>query len=267
MTPVPGYRLIAPIHRHGAVAVYDAWSEERGCRCVVKLVAAGARHRHERDALAHEGRLLLSLSHPHIVRAYELLARPRRALVLETLPGETLSYALRTRGPLAARDVTQLALQLCSAIGYLHGRGVLHLDLKPSNVVCHGGLARLIDLGIACAPGRGRAGVGSPPYLAPEQARGGWLSTATDAFGLGALLYEAIAGHAPFRESNARRYAQLHRRARLGARCAAHPEDLVAAVEGCLDPDPAARPTIAELDRVCRALAAGLEEPSARSIA
>jgi serine/threonine protein kinase len=255
MTLVPGYRLIAPLHRHGTVSVYDAWSDERGCRCVVKLVAPGRGLRHERRALAREGRLLLSLSHPHIVRAYELRARPRCALVLETLPGETLSYGLRTHGPLATRDVAQLGIQLSGAVRYLHTRGVLHLDLKPSNVVCHGGFARLIDLGIARAPGRGSAGVGSAPYLAPEQARGGWLSTATDVFGLGALLYEAIAGHAPFRRSTHRRYEQLQRRARLVGVRAAHPGALIRAVERCLDPDPGARPSVPELQATLRGIA------------
>jgi eukaryotic-like serine/threonine-protein kinase len=243
----PAYRALRVLQRNGAVSVYDAWSEERGCRCVLKRAGAGPLHSRERRALAREGRLLLSLSHPHIVRAYELQLRPRCVLVLETLPGETLAYAIRARGPLALGDLAHLGLQLCSALRYLHARGVLHLDLKPSNVVCHGGIARLIDLGISRPPGRAPAGVGSPPYLAPEQARGGPLSPATDVFGLGALLYECIAGKAPFRRSTAGFYEQLRRRARLGDSGVPVPAQLARIVDASLDPDPGARPGVEDV--------------------
>jgi serine/threonine protein kinase len=168
-------------------------------------------------------------------------------LVLETLPGETLAYGIRERGPLGPSDVAQLGLQLCSALRYLHGRGVLHLDLKPSNVVCHGGIARLIDFGISRRPGRAPAGLGSPPYLAPEQARGESLSSATDLFGLGVVLYECIAGHSPFRRSTARLYEQLGRRARLADASVTAPERLARIVDALLDPDPRSRPGVEEL--------------------
>ncbi|HYS83014.1 MAG TPA: serine/threonine-protein kinase, partial [Anaeromyxobacteraceae bacterium] len=214
MELAPGYRGLRLLRRNGRIAVYDAWSEARGCRCVVKMVDRRG-DAHDRQELAKEGRLLLSLTHPHIVRAYELLRRPRTALVMETLPGETLGHAIRARGRLDARDVAQLGVQLCSALQYLHGQGVLHLDLKPSNIVCCAGLARLIDLGLARRPGRGSAGVGSAPYLSPEQARGGWLSEASDVFGLGAALYHAASGRAPFRGDGRRGYQQLRMRARV----------------------------------------------------
>jgi serine/threonine protein kinase len=249
----PRYRALALLHRNGAVSVYDAWSEERGCRCVVKVARRGPDAARERRALAREGRLLLSLSHPHIVRAYELLSRPRAALVLETLPGETLAHALHARGPLRPGDVARLGLQLCSAVEYLHHQGVLHLDLKPSNVICHGGLARLIDLGIARAPGRGHRGVGSAPYLAPEQARGTAVTSATDVFGIGAVLYEAATGRPPFRGS-ARGFEQLRRRARVRDAGVPVPGRLARVVDRCLHPDASARPGVEELRRALRRL-------------
>jgi len=249
----PGYRALRLLHRNGAVSIYDAWSDERGCRCVVKLAGAGRRNVRERKALAREGRLLLSLSHPHIVRAYDLLVRPRTALILETLPGETLAHLLRARGPLGAQDVAQLGAQLCSALRYLHARGTLHLDLKPSNVVCHGGLARLLDLGISRRPGRGHRGVGSAPYLAPEQARGEWVSVATDVFGLGAVLYHAASGRAPFR-GVVGGFDQLRRRARVREAAPCVPERLARVIDACLAPDAAARPDVARVARLLRSL-------------
>jgi serine/threonine protein kinase len=244
---VPRYRALRLLHRRGEISVYDAWSEERACRCVLKCAAPGPRHAHERRALRREGQLLLSLSHPHIVRAYELLSHPSCALVLETLPGETLAYGIRAHGPLAPRDVARLGLQLCSALRYLHARATLHLDLKPSNVVCHGGIARLLDLGISRPPGPAPAGVGSPPYLAPEQARGDTLSPATDVFGLGALLYECLAGRAPFRRSTGRFYEQLRRRARLADSGAPVPAQLERIVDASLEPDPRSRPSLEDV--------------------
>ncbi|WP_242342791.1 serine/threonine-protein kinase [Anaeromyxobacter terrae] len=249
----PAYRTLRLLRQNGDVSVYDAWSLERGCRCVAKVLRGGRFDRPAgRRALRAEGTLLLSLSHPHIVRGYELLEHPRVALIMETLPGETLSHLLRRRGGLAARDVAMLGRQLCSALHYLHGVGVLHLDVKPSNVVCHGGIARLLDLGIARPPGRGVPGIGTAAYMAPEQARGGLLTAAADVFSLGAVLFEAVTGSAPFRSDGDRdRYEQLERRAtRVRAVCRV-PAALSEAIDASLEPEPARRPP---LPRVLSAL-------------
>ena len=90
-----------------------------------------------RRILIREGRLLLAASHPHLVRAYELHA-PREsapALVLEALAGPSLADVLAEHGRLPAPILGHLGRHLCSAARYLHGRGHLHLDIKPSNVV------------------------------------------------------------------------------------------------------------------------------------
>jgi serine/threonine protein kinase len=252
----PGYRALRVLHRNGGVLVYDAWCAERMCRCIVKVVDPRRGDARDRAAVAAEARLLLSLAHPHIVRAYELSLRPVPALVLETLPGETLGHAIRSRGRLGMADVAQLGVQLCSALHYLHGRDMLHLDLKPSNIVCSGGVARIIDLGLARRPGRGHAGIGSAPYLAPEQARGDFLTAATDVFGLGATLYHAAAGRAPFHGSGVRgRYAQLRSRARIRDAEPRVSPVLGVVIDRCLDPDPSARPPIGELPALLRSAA------------
>ncbi len=268
----PGYRVIEHISRGRALDVYDAWSDARGTRCIVKGLRpdrageAGAARR-----LVAEGRLLLRLSHPHIVRAYAVLTEPRPLVVMETLTGETLAHLIdESPRRLSIAEVAHLGLHLGSAIRYLHGEGWLHLDLKPSNVVAEAGRAKLIDMSIARRPGRSRGGVGTWCYMAPEQVTGGDLGPAADVWGLGAVLYEATAGRAaydpPGRDdgeagdgstSDSGRRAERHhpqldgppvpvRRLRRTA-----PAPLAALIDRCLAAEPARRPPV---ERVLRAL-------------
>lgn len=150
-----------------------------------------------RDQLLGEGQLLTQLIHPHLVRGYELLGPGRgagpfgRALVMETLTGATLSHLIHDqyRTGMDADEVSMLGVHLCSILGYLHACEVLHLDLEPSNVVCIGGRAVLIDLSLAQRPGVCSPGRGSVECMAPEQVAGGDVSAATYIWGLGGILY------------------------------------------------------------------------------
>jgi eukaryotic-like serine/threonine-protein kinase len=249
-TIAPGYEVIAHLHRSKNFDVYDAWSEERACRCIAKVACP---HRVE-DPTVHrrlnrEGRLLEKLTHPHIVRAYESLRGSHPVLILETLTGETLEYMIETRQRrLPLTSILFLGLHLASAMHYLHRHGILHLDLKPSNIVSERGLAKVLDLSIARPPGRGQKGMGTLEYMAPEQARGGYLSAATDVWGIGAVLFEATTGEPPFDAFDQEdRYEQLERRAepvRLYRRVPAAFNYLVGS---CLEPEPLRRPTVGEL--------------------
>lgn len=245
------------LSRGRALDVYEVWSEERGCLCVVKTLRPDrSADRSARRRLATEGDLLLNLTHPHIVRAYELVRRPSPALVLETLSGATLAYMVKSRTRrLPVRELAVLGVQLSSAVAYVHRHGYLHLDLKPSNVVCEDGLAKLIDLSIARTPGRARKPVGTRPYMAPEQARGGQLTEATDVWGLGGVLYESATGRRPFKGADEDGCPQLQRRAAGLRTWRRLPPEFGALVDACLEPDPAGRPTIAELMAVLEPLA------------
>jgi eukaryotic-like serine/threonine-protein kinase len=124
---------------------------------------------------------------------------PRPVVILETLTGATLAYLIDTAPRrLAISDIVHLGFHLCSALHYLHRHAVLHLDLKPSNIVSESRLAKIIDLSIARPPGRGRAGAGTTQYMAPEQVTGDYLGLATDVWGVGAVLWEAATGEEPF---------------------------------------------------------------------
>ncbi|HEX2160585.1 MAG TPA: serine/threonine-protein kinase [Thermoleophilaceae bacterium] len=201
----PGYEVIEHLRRGNALDVYDVWSEQRACRCIVKALRpdrgddAGARRR-----LIEEGGLLAALSHPHIVRGYETIAEPLPLVVMETLVGETLGHMVRERQvELTVEEIAQLGLHLASAVRYLHLNGYLHLDLKPSNVIAECGRAKLIDLSVARPPGRAHAGIGTWCYMAPEQVRGGELGPAADVWGIGAVLLEAATGEPAFDEPEA----------------------------------------------------------------
>lgn len=252
---LPGYPVVALLSHGRRIDTYDAWSTERGCRCVVKVLRPDRRDEERvRRAVELEARLLCELTHPHLVRGYEAHPGPAPAMVLETLSGDTLG-ALVADAPLALPDVARLGLQLSSVLGYLHHHGWLHLDVKPSNVVVEQGRATLIDLSLVGRPGSGRRGAGTRGYLAPEQAVGRGLSPATDVWGLGVTLVEALTGTLPHGDEatwdSRRRLPLLHRRPpREPGPLPGIPDEVDDLLRGCLARDPASRPRLADVRAV-----------------
>jgi serine/threonine protein kinase len=247
---LPGYTVLRTVNQGGVYDVHEVWSHERHCRCAAKAVTPARLHESRaRRRLLREGRLLTRLSHPHIVRAYEVHREPQPVLVLEALPGMTLEYWLSEVEQLAVGDLVHLGEHLCSAITYLHNNGVLHLDLKPGNLLCSFGVVRVIDLSLARPPGKGTRGAGTHIYLAPEQALGEELSAASDAWGIGVVLWEAAAGRPPFErpEDDRDAYEQLRRRAEPVGRFADLPGPLARVIDRCLEPQPEDRPSVAEI--------------------
>jgi eukaryotic-like serine/threonine-protein kinase len=273
----PGLTVIEHLSRTRRLDTFEVWSHQRACSCVAKTLRPDRRDDDRaRRALEHEGRLLLELTHPHIVRGYELRLEPDPIVVMETLDGETVAHLLdRHPEGLDPEDVAWLGLHLASALHHLHSRGVLHLDVKPSNVVAEAGRAKLIDLSLARAPGRYRPGVGTWCNLSPEQARGDELGPAADVWGLGTVLYEAATGEPPFEEAadsgswtdDTRPSETWHTEEQLAAgypqlegpapACAAESPALASAIDACLAAEPAARPTLPELAAALTALAPG----------
>lgn len=255
----PGIEALAHLSRGLHLDVYDAWSTRRACRVVAKVLRPDARRdRAAQRRLEREGELLERLGHPHLVRAYETLHGPHGpVVVLETLEGETLSALIARRARrLPAAEVAWLGLHLCSALHYLHGEGLLHLDLKPSNIVSDLGRATLIDLSLARAPGRVPRGLGTAEYLSPEQARGGTATAATDAWGLGAVLFAAATAQRPFAaRAGGASYEQLERRAARVRTLRRLPRPLADAIDACLEPHPADRPALGDLVAALEAVA------------
>jgi serine/threonine protein kinase len=242
----PGLVVLEHLSRNQVMDVYDVWDEGRYCRCVAKLLRPDfERSQRERARLRREGELLQRFTHPHIVRAYETRETPATVVLLETLSGETLSHLIehRTRR-MAAAELAILGLQIGSATRYMHAEGWLHLDLKPSNVIIDMGSAKLLDLSLARAAGHHKAGIGTRPYLAPEQARGGELGPAADVWGLGALLFDTACARPPFATSDACPYPQLDQRAPSVRAERRLPPELAELIDACLESDPARRPSI-----------------------
>lgn len=191
-----GYRVVSHLRRGHDLDVYDVWSEARYCRVIAKTVRPDkAEKPGVASRLLHEGRLLRRLSHPHIVRGYEVHDGAPVVVIMETLHGETLAHLSERVDRLPARDLAYLGLQLASALHYLHQQGTLHLDLKPGNVIAASGIAKLIDLSLTRPPGRALPGRGTRGYMAPEQVRGDILTARTDVWALGAVLFEMATGH------------------------------------------------------------------------
>jgi serine/threonine protein kinase len=241
-TLVAGLEIRAHLHRGRSLDVYEVWSVERLCVCVAKTVRPDQPEGGAAERLLREGRMLERLTHPHIVRAYETIEQPP-IVVLETLSGRTLRRLIRESPEgLPASDVAVLGRQLASALAHLHDHDLLHLDLKPSNVIADRGRAKLIDLSVARPIGTRAKGVGTRRYMSPEQLAGGVLTDRADSWGLGTVLLEAATGRAAF--SKDRRPGEA---TSALERAEALPPPLTEVLSSCLDPEPSRRPSPREV--------------------
>ncbi|MEH3033273.1 MAG: serine/threonine-protein kinase [Aeromicrobium erythreum] len=252
----------------GGGSVYEAWlafDERLHAPVVVKVVRPG--HVDDPDSRAgfdREVAMLARLAHPGITRLFaydDEAARPY--LVMEHVDGPNLSRLISKHGPVPVHQLLPLALELSSVLHYLHGEGLCHLDLKPSNVIM-GSPAQLIDFSVALDVDDAAAldhPVGSDEYMAPEQCRPGELGAvgpASDVWGMGATLFRAAAGFRAFDRDP--RWAQLDDDPKpLPDFVPAPVADLVL---GCLARDPQDRPTPAQVAASLEPLLAAL--PSAR---
>ncbi len=174
----------------------------------LKIVLAGAHAAwSEHSRLRAEAETIACMKHPNIVPIYEIGEQNSLAyLALELVEGGSLAESLAKR-PMASRQAAEMAEILAKTMGYVHERGVLHRDLKPANVLLTiDGVPEITDFGLAkwldvpSKDSRSGVVVGTPGYMAPEQARGqtGLVGPATDVYALGAILYEMLTGRPPF---------------------------------------------------------------------
>jgi hypothetical protein len=264
------YRLGQRLGAGGMGVVYLARDERLEREVAVKRIAVGhdLDGRGEREAIA-----AARLSHPGIVALYES-GRDDEALYLvsELVRGRTLAD-LERDGALSDRDVLWIGVTLCGALEHAHARGVIHRDVKPSNIICPdepeegGGVAKLTDFGIArMADGDvlTRTGdiIGTLAYMAPEQARGERLDGAADVYALGLVLYEALAGVNPVRAGNPAATAR-----RVGMRLPPLarvrrdlPPGLCRAIDGAVLPEPGVRTSVPVLRAALTAAAAEVSD-------
>ena len=206
-----------------------------------------------RSRFIAEARLLASLEHPHIVPLYDYVEHDGLCLlVMERLTGGTVWNRARGGG-FTPQSACAVVLAACAALHYAHQRGVLHRDVKPENLMFSGlGDLKVTDFGIAKVVGGAatvatRAGdvLGTPAYMAPEQAQGAELSPATDVYAVGTVLYELLSGNLPFPEDSnpvAMLYRHVHEEPKPLREVAPDiPPDVAAATERALARDPANR--------------------------
>ncbi|MGH7877297.1 MAG: serine/threonine-protein kinase [Candidatus Dormibacteraceae bacterium] len=202
---VGGYRVLQELGGGGMGMVFLAEHRLLGRRAALKLIrpeVAGdptfaARFRHEARAIAR-------LDHPGIVRLWDFaIWEGIPYMVMEPAPGRDLEQLIRT-GPAPPAVVLRLLRQAAEGLDHAHQLGVVHRDIKPTNIrVDFDGRSRIIDFGLACVEGATlatspEAFLGSPDYVAPEQISGGTVDARSDVYSLAAVIFESITGRRPF---------------------------------------------------------------------
>jgi len=216
------YKIVRFIGRGGMGEVYEAHDQELRQRVALKTVLPEiALDQQAIERFKREIRTAREVTHPNVCRIFDLGFHRRTPsgndiafLTMELLPGETLAERLRLKGRMRTAEALPLAKQIAAGLGAAHAAGIVHRDLKAGNIIVvppHEGQqttrAVVTDFGLARAAPIDRLTelstasgglVGTPAYMAPEQVEGGKVTTASDIYSLGVMLYEMVTGTLPF---------------------------------------------------------------------
>src|SRR5262252_4725301 len=201
------YRLVAAVGAGAYATVYRGVHEVMGVERAIKVLRSPAAwSQDQQDRFLWEARVAARLRHPNVVSVFDCatMADGTPYIVMEYVAGGSLADRLRAGVPPAV-ETLRIAGQVAAALDHAHGRGVVHRDVKPANVLLGSdGSVLLADFGIAClGSGRGAyrpwAGLGTPAYMAPEQhlSQGAGQGAHTDVYGLAVLLFEMLTGRTP----------------------------------------------------------------------
>jgi|HubBroStandDraft_4_1064222.scaffolds.fasta_scaffold12015_2 hypothetical protein len=280
------YRIIALLGKGGMGEVYRADDLTLGQAVAMKFLPdEAARDEGLVERFRNEVRMARRVSHPNVCRVYDVGDVDGQVFfTMEYVDGEDLASLLRRIGRLPPDKALDIARHLCAGLAAAHAKGVLHRDLKPANIMLDGrGQVVITDFGLAGVADdiRGQeVRSGTPAYMAPEQLAGKEVSTRSDIYALGLVLYEVFTGKRAFTEKTAEKTAgvlQGHAD-RTPSRPSSVVKDLDPVVEKvilrCLETEPSARPATALAvaaalpggDPLAAALAAG-ETPSPQLVA
>lgn len=202
---VLGHYQLGQVIGHGAMGeVYAATDTNSGARVAIKLLAqASLGNTNHVLRFMRELRTAVEVRSPHVVTVLEVGEKPVPHLVMELLDGQTLGEILRERKMLAPAEVVDIVQQIGVGITAAAAVGVVHRDLKPQNLFRHHGIWKILDFGVARAIDASdtlTAGhvVGTPSYMAPEQASGGTVDHCTDLYAVAAIAYRALTGYPPY---------------------------------------------------------------------
>jgi putative nucleotidyltransferase with HDIG domain len=240
----------------GMGVVFEAIHPVIGKRVAIKVLKPDIAHDPAiATQLVSEARTVNAIGHRGIVDIYDIGTLPdgRQYLVMELLAGSPLDAYLGKRGPLPAPEVLQVLDEVLDALAAVHAAGLVHHDLKPSNifrVTPQSGepYLKLLDFGLSrpqpSGQGRHRLLVGTPPYMAPEQLRGELATVQSDLFAVGAIAYELLAGKPAFRGTPEQILRDEIRGVDLSSFSQLHPK-IVETLRGLLSADPRKRPASA----------------------
>jgi serine/threonine-protein kinase len=248
------YRIVALLGRGGMGEVYRADDLKLGQCVALKFLPAELAGDADRLArFLNEVRVARQVSHPYVCRVYDIgEADGQPFLTMEYIDGEDLGSLLRQVGRLPEDRGVELTRQLCLGLAAAHGKGVIHRDLKPRNIMIDArGHVRITDFGLAGLAGSFQGmdiRAGTPAYQAPEQTAGKEVTYKSDIYALGLVAYEMFTGKKAFPAASYAELARSHAE-ESPATPSSHVRDLNPAVERvilrCLEKDPALRPSSA----------------------
>ena len=206
------YSLQRELGRGGMGVVYLARDVQLDRDVAIKVLPTHlARDGAARERFVREARTAAGLSHPHIVPIHRVgEAHGFVFFVMSFVEGETLGERIRARGPLAPADATRMLREVAWALAYAHGRGIVHRDVKPDNILLEAGTGRALVTDFGIAHGGSAAGqdtdpgkiMGTAHFMSPEQAAAGPIDGRSDIYALGVVGYLAVSGRLPFESTN-----------------------------------------------------------------
>ncbi len=251
---VAGFDVDEFLGSGGIADVYKATTLRDGKVVALKILREPERSRANVRRFLREGYLLQRLAHPGLPGCFEVIEEPRPCLALELLEGATLSERLAQAGSLTSDEVFRVAQDVLRVLGFLHHRGVVHRDVKSSNIYLRAdGSVLLMDLGLAMDPEDPFTTtlgdvMGTYAYMAPEQIAGAEVDPRSDLYSLGITLYEALCGRRPYSARGTAGYLRAHRAGgaqHLAERVKDAPIRLMDFIHQLMARDPLARPSSA----------------------
>jgi tRNA A-37 threonylcarbamoyl transferase component Bud32 len=268
------YRVLGSVGRGAIAEVVRARDERTGTEVALKILYAHLRESREVvERFRREVEIVRRIQHPHVLAIHEVVeAEGRLFLVMDYRPGGDLADWLARRARFEAGLLRSLAGQLCGALAAAHRAGVVHRDVKPSNVLCGAGTeldVRLCDFGLArtaelAGLTTANAVLGTPEYMAPEVVTDGHADPRSDIYSLGVMLFEAATGKLPFYGDSPYQLMRQHvdvEAPRARALVPELPEAIDAAIARALAKDPLDR--FATADDLAAAMAAGVPASAA----
>jgi tRNA A-37 threonylcarbamoyl transferase component Bud32 len=245
------YRVTKTLGTGAMGEVFEAIDDVLGREVAIKTLRSetGIAARFIDDRFRNEARAIAQFSHPGVVQVFDIdLSAEPPYLVMERVSGPALSERLSS-GPLPVTELVPLGIQIARALAAAHSAGVVHRDVKPSNILGAGaGGWKLADFGVAHVPDSSLTMtgqfIGSPAYAAPEALVKGVSAPTGDVYGLGATLYEAAAGKWPRKEAQGALLAPVPPLLQLAPHVPAH---VAAAIDRAVSLEADQRPTANEL--------------------